>query len=452
MAFASTTEWDVRTTGSDTNGGGFNTSATGTNYSIQDSPQFTYTDLVIDGTTNTKCTSAAHPFDSTSPGNIINVTSGTGFSVQRVQVVSVSGSTATCDKSLGTLSSTGGNGKLGGGLATIATANGLAIDSNTIHIKEGTYTHTASVAVPVANMAWIGYSSTHRDDGTKPLITTATNSVNLITTGSNAGNQIFRNLSLSNTAGTRGYGLLQLVTHGTTQYWVVIGCIFDGFSNAMNADNVGANWDLNQIFVEKTEIKNCTSHGIANNVGTIWAYDSWFHANGGDGIHNRGSFLLVKTSVFSGNTGSGIDANSAVVLISGSAFSANSSKGVALSNTSPIVTIQNSIFFGNAASSNIYFISALGSILMSQSISCNNAYPSGGNTNWGTSVGDVTLTVSPFTSTSDFSLNSTAGGGAACKAVGFPGIAPFGTGAADIGAVQTAAGTSASGGAFTFMG
>jgi hypothetical protein len=164
MAFSATTQWDVRTTGSNSNGGGFDTSATGTDRSQSDSAFQAYTDLVIGGTT-TQITSAAHPFDSTSPGNIINITGGTGFTVQRVQIVSVSGSTATCDKSVGTAASTGGTGNLGGGLLTIAQANTLAISGNGVHIKAGTYTHTSSTSIGIATVTWTGYNATHKTAG-----------------------------------------------------------------------------------------------------------------------------------------------------------------------------------------------------------------------------------------------------------------------------------------------
>ncbi len=58
MAFTATTGWDVRTGGSDANGGGFDAAATGTDRSVADSPFIAFTDLVIDGPTNTKCTSS----------------------------------------------------------------------------------------------------------------------------------------------------------------------------------------------------------------------------------------------------------------------------------------------------------------------------------------------------------------------------------------------------------
>ena len=55
-------------------------------------------------------------------------------------------------------------------------------------------------------------------------------------------------------------------------------------------------------------------------------------------------------------------------------------------------------------------------------------------------VGSVILTADPFVNAAggDFALNTTAGGGAACRNVGFPGVFPGGltTGYADIGAAQ----------------
>jgi len=83
--------------------------------------------------------------------------------------------------------------------------------------------------------------------------------------------------------------------------------------------------------------------------------------------------------------------------------------------------------------------------------STSNAFgANGGNySSWNGSFGDVSLTANPFTSagTGDYSLNSTAGGGAACKGAGFPGVFPGGlsTGHADIGAVQSGGGGSVGG-------
>jgi hypothetical protein len=49
-----------------------------------------------------------------------------------VQVVSVVAGVATCDKSLGTLSSTGGTGNLGGSMATMGAAAVAIVSGNTV--------------------------------------------------------------------------------------------------------------------------------------------------------------------------------------------------------------------------------------------------------------------------------------------------------------------------------
>src|SRR5579885_2846497 len=134
-AFNSTTQWNIRTDGSDSNGGAFDpgVSFPGTDFSQQAAAQQAYTDIIIGGTT-TQITSAAHPFGSTSPGNFINITSGSGCSTGRYEILSVSGTTATVDHSMGTAASTC-SGNLGGALQTVTTAVTLIVGGNLVHVK-----------------------------------------------------------------------------------------------------------------------------------------------------------------------------------------------------------------------------------------------------------------------------------------------------------------------------
>lgn len=67
-----------------------------------------YTDLVIDGTTNTKVTSAAYPFVAGDVGKFLNVAEGTGFTPGRYTISSVLAGVATLSASVGTVASTGG--------------------------------------------------------------------------------------------------------------------------------------------------------------------------------------------------------------------------------------------------------------------------------------------------------------------------------------------------------
>lgn len=119
------------------------------NYAMKTSVGFTFTDLVIDGATNTDATSAANPITVAMIGNVLNVTGGDiGFTVQRVELVSIpSGVIGRFDKSLGTLGSTPGEGKMGGALdlpttmATITSTANAGLDGQTIYFGTGTYSY-----------------------------------------------------------------------------------------------------------------------------------------------------------------------------------------------------------------------------------------------------------------------------------------------------------------------
>lgn len=181
MAFNAATQWEFQTTGDNTNGGGFYNATPGTSVdlALANTP-VTFTDLVIDAATNTNITSAARPFTTADAGNIINITSGVNFTVQRVQIVSVSGAIATCDKAVGTTSSTGGNGKMGGAFAIpTAALLQLSIVGNTIWMKTGTYALTESFDPGAGTWGWYapkiisGYNTTRGDNPTgtnRPVI------------------------------------------------------------------------------------------------------------------------------------------------------------------------------------------------------------------------------------------------------------------------------------------
>lgn len=185
MAFAATVAWEVQTLGSDNNGGGFDavSGVPGTDYTYgAGQTVIAYTDIAIDATVNTKCTSALRNFVAADVGNIINITGGTGFTVQRVQIMSVTAGAATVDKSLGTLGSTGGTGNLGGALASPGMAGALHVSGNKIWVKAGTYTVTSAtsnissgcvtLAAGTAGAATHleGYQATRGDKGSFPVI------------------------------------------------------------------------------------------------------------------------------------------------------------------------------------------------------------------------------------------------------------------------------------------
>lgn len=465
MALAATVQWDVRTGGSDTNGGGFDTgvASPGTDFSQQNSAQVAFTDLVI-GSTNTQLTSAGNPFSSASVGNVINITGGTGFTTGRYEVMSVSVSTATMDRAVGTASSTGGTGNLGGSLATILTGMNAAYSANTVWVKSGTYTVTTSGLVNnslVSANGWMyvtGYGSTHGDNGTKPLLTTATNSVDLlrIDLSQTGALIVFQNLSLSNTASTRGNGIQQY-NGGAGYYIEVNSCTFDGFANAINGDNVGSHGFFSGWSIDNSLIKNCTSSTSAaitiSTGGTIYACTITGGASDAYRFLGTGISTTIIGSLIYGNTGFAVNTISGTptnqIVLIGNTIANNTAGGINLYQSTPssstiiMVRAVNNIFYGNGT-----YGFAL-SVTSAIGINANNAYganTSGARNNLAAGTNDVTLTANPFVNSSggNFALNNTTGGGPLCKQAGFPGAFPGGlsTGHPDIGAVQTSGGSS----------
>ena len=119
----------------------------------------------------------------------------------------------------------------------------------------------------------------------------------------------------------------------------------------------------------------------------------------------------------------------------------NSSDGVEVASQSVpfMLVLQDTIIWNNGG----YGVNLPSSGIL-LAVNRGNAYgsnTSGARNNFSAGTGDVSLTADPnvSASTGNFALNNTSGGGAACKAAGFPGIALLGTGYADIGPLQSQA-------------
>lgn len=432
MAFTAAVEWDVWTTGSDTNGGGFAVGSGGTDRSQQAAAFKTYTDLVIDGTTNTDMTSAAQPFTSADIGNIVNITSGTGFTVQRVQIISIpSGVIARVDKSLGTLGSTGGNGKLGGALATPGTAGGLMVAGNTLHIKAGTYTITSAstnvaggcvsllaggVTTPVQV---IGYQTAHRDGGTRPLLqASGISTFSVITAASGNGTSVENvNVDGASLTSARGFS-----TVGLAYKCKAVNCTNSGFGGVLLA-----------ISCEATGCSTATAFSSTTAIGCV-AYSNTFSGfgsvsqncisanNSGASSHGFDTTNRCQNCTAYGNGGNGF----------------NHTAGANLSG--PWI---NCLSVGNAG----WQFASSATDAIQRLIGCAaKADGSGAFDSDFTAanlINCVTLTADPFTNAEggDFSLNNIAGAGASCQLAGllgtFPGATTINTvGYQDIGAAQ----------------
>jgi len=429
MALSSTVHWDVRVGGNNANGGGFNFSSTGTDYTQRDTPQVVYTDLVIGGT-NTNLTSAANPFTSAHVGNVINITGGTGFTTGRYEIMSVAGSTATMDRAVGTASSTGGTGNLGGGLQTLQTAHTARVAGNVIWLKTGTYTLTVEFGT-TTNVSVYGYGTAHGDNG-RATVTTATDSINLFQFSAGGVDEYsFRNLDLTNTATTKGNGFQNNNFNGPP-FLSVSNCTLTGFNEGIVATNNSMNITLDQV-----SIVNSVSRAINFGAGFLRAYGCNFKGTTSSAVvfTNTGGgrvLIFLVSCLITGSAQEGIKTDSAggdwqVVLINctvaGNTLHGIHSGAATANVVYPGYTVLNSVIYGNGGYG--WNMSVASVSKLCGFFSYANAF--GGNTsgarnNVPAGIGEITLTANPFTNSAggDYTLNNTAGGGALCRGAGYP--------------------------------
>ncbi len=389
-------------------------------------------------------------------GNIFNVTSG--GTVQRVEVISVSGVTATCDKSLGTAANTC-VGNLGGAVGTSATLPALTyalVAGNKVFIKAtGTYTLTVTTTITAATkgdttsgrISIEGYTTYPGQLDGRPIITSATNSVTLFTVNDNDFYE-FVHLKLTHTAGTRGNGFTSS-TSASTPFWIK-DCIFDGCLSATNQNN---NWSV--MYMDGCEVMNCTSTTIAVGFGpTLFIYSCDIHDNAGAGIigaqnGGSGTTISMQDCIFDTNL-IGINVTNTTtscnITAHGCVFVDNTGDAIKMAATSSAsgvtVELENNVFYGNGG----YGIDNLDEQAIADAntrINRNNAF--GSNTpspytGIAAGTGEITLTADPFVSRAgrNFAPNTTAGGGAAIRAAAYPTTWPSGTTLSyhDVGAAQ----------------
>lgn len=463
---------ELRTTGADTNGGAFyanggTVSCTGgTDYSQQNAAQ-----VAINNTTVTAVTAGVAAIititgytpATTDKCNIVQIISGTNMTAGFYMITAVAGQTWTLDRNVST--GVGANivANMGGGVLTLSKAFTLvdtnSADSDTIWMKSGTYTVTTATTLPTSaeSVNVHGYQTTHGDDtGTRPLYTTATNSTILLNSNSsNLGGWIINNVSFSNTAGTRDDCFF--APGGNATNLTIINSVLDGCKIGING-----NWTTGYLFssvnLYKVEIKNCTSHGYENS-GSGSIIGSHIHHNGGTGVAFGGSagatnvLISINHSVIDNNTGSGfvytLTTARATAVIMNSDLVSNTLSGITLANADQRLNIvmSNIILDSNSR----YGIEDTGTAGRGQTSRFNTAFRNntlGATLKMPVEASDITLSATPFVAagSNNFALNSTTGGGAALKAVGFPGIIPTaGTGYLDVGALQSQG--AASGGA-----
>ncbi len=419
-------------------------------YSQQNSPQIAFTDMVIDGTTNTKFTSAAHPVGKNMIGNIISVTAGTGFSVQRVQIVSTVTTTATCDKSLGTLSSTGGTGGLGGCLATPGNAGLLhSTGSMTIAVKQAAYTFSATQNIagggvklatggagsPTTIFSWNTNRWPYNTDATRAVISPGANSTTLFQTQQDG---VITNFDCQN-AGvfTSCIGYQLGGGGGRSLCW---NCKSNGIASAFLGSGTSTFYYCEAVNAP-TQSFNCTG-GQNMMLGCV--------ARGGSNQinmtgNNNFASHCASLSPVSGAHGWVVTQLSAL-----ESCIAYSTTGA---NTDGFSGITQTMFLVNCVATDCvrYGFDGGGTPPFSDQKLINCAGYNNGTSNVHGTMYAIGVNLHNFIACSaspwnnpgslDFTLNSTAGGGAALKAAGYPGSYPglTGTSAPDVGLFQAAA-------------
>src|SRR3990167_5684505 len=178
MAIAAATVFEVRTGGSDNNGGGVVTGASGTDRSQQDAAHATLSTASLVNATTTIIDVAAGDYTCTAAdvGNILQITGGSA-TAGIYQITARSAQQWTLDRSCGTAGQTV-VGAMGGAFASPGkAAAAVTVSGNLIWVKASTYvvtTATPGAAGPVDLLTGMvkaeGYATTRGDRAGRPIL------------------------------------------------------------------------------------------------------------------------------------------------------------------------------------------------------------------------------------------------------------------------------------------
>lgn len=180
MALSNEIHWEVRNTGSDSNGGGFDQAigATHTDYSQQNAAQLNLNDIVCLPLSN-EITSVTGGFTAAMIGNVIQILSGLRFIPGYYMMVGTAdASRAMLDRTPNSsvvLSATGGLMNLGGGFATM---QNLGLQGR-FYVKKhtvGSYVFGGGGAA--SEVRWLGYDGSHAVEPTganRPTVVLSSN-------------------------------------------------------------------------------------------------------------------------------------------------------------------------------------------------------------------------------------------------------------------------------------
>jgi hypothetical protein len=404
------------------------TQAPGVDRSQQNSAQLHIDNSTVTATTtgansNTITFTAGYTPTSADVGNCIYMNGGTNINVGVYEIIAYTSTTWTVSGAAN-LTTAGGAGSallgwMGGAFASPGHAYSYAVGANLMYVASGTYTMLASSNVsggrliPPGGAAgrlttiW-GYGSTRGDDGTKPVFQPSTSSVTLITLSNNA--VLVRNVEFQANSQT---GCVGIASTGFDD--VIRRCKFNTIATAINCTGTSV------ITIYDCEFTGITSAITPTGAGPYVMRNCSLH--GGSATLN----IVARQTLVDGCLFSGLGAD-AMTFISGvnSVVVRNCTvdscqNGAVLAGPPNNVVFENCIF-SNAPSTKYGIKNVSTGFQGNVARNCAGWNNAAGDVLYVTQEGWITLTGSPYNNAAggDFSLNSTAGAGAACKGAGIP--------------------------------
>jgi len=310
MSIASHTDWEIRDTGAETNGGGFKDLNPGTSvdYSQQATAQLALTDIASNAA-GTGISSATGGFTAAMEGNCMYI-SGTGFVTGWYQIVGYTDTNnITIDRSCGA-SASGGTGNVGGAYK-IGAGGTFATFFNTTnkasydvcHVRAGNYSINGAGVITLARtyLRWRGYQTTRGDAPTgtnRPLINGGDSNACINWTGVYG---VLEHLRFNNDYTSAGSNTMYISGGGS----VLRNCKFTRTGYNANALSVGAIWAK----IYQCEFESTLGIGLLISNSGIRVDYCWAHDCGSKGIANSGSSsygVVVSNSIISNCASVGI--------------------------------------------------------------------------------------------------------------------------------------------------
>lgn len=425
MALSAATVLEVQNGGADTNGGGFTTGGTGTDWSQQTAAQYSVTDGVTAGTTTITSLTAA--FGTDVVDNLISVSGGTGAVVQNwYRIISrTNATTIVVDRSTGLTAGTGVTLKIGGAFASpggagacaaLNTVAGLAVfvkyNASPYPLTSATQNVSGGVIGVQAGQSWFSYDTTrtfsNSDANRSTLQIAAAVSTATIINGSGCSS----NFILDGNSQTASKGFQASLAFNCKS----INCTTSGFGGGTTI--------------------GCEATACAIGFTGTTSFDCEAYTNTGNGFQ----IATCVECLSYGNTGGSTCGFQALAYAQGCVAYGNGSHGFNQTASSNVQRLANCIAESN---SGFGFNVTAGSNRL-HLVNCASYLNTSGRSNTPTvpfvDQGAITGSGSFFTNAVGgvFALNATAGGGALARAAGFPATFPAGLTAnfRDAGAAQ----------------